>query len=117
MAVVGNGKYAPVVLKELALGVEVLPVSGRVTHHGILNVFPNPTSGNEINFRLSLGASDPVSVQLWDMYGNSSYTELGVVGNGELQLPTISAASFMPGVVYYLIRMGAEVHSGYFVKI
>jgi hypothetical protein len=117
MAVVGNGKYAPVVLKELALGVEVLPVSGRVTHHGILNVFPNPTSGNEINFRLSLGASDPVSVQLWDMYGNSSYTELGVVGNGELQLPAISAAGFMPGVVYYLIRMGAEVHSGYFVKI
>jgi hypothetical protein len=113
----GNGKYAPQVLKELTLGVEVLPVSGRVTHHGILNVFPNPTSGNEINFRLSLGASDPVSVQLWDMYGNSSYTELGVVGNGELQLPTISAASFMPGVVYYLIRMGAEVHSGYFVKI
>jgi len=113
----GNGKYAPQVLKELALGVEVLPVSGRVKQHGILNVFPNPTSGNEINFRLSLGASDPVSIQLWDMYGNSSYTELGVVGNGELQLPTISAASFMPGVVYYLIRMGAEVHSGYFVKI
>lgn len=113
----GNGKYAPQVLKELALGVEVLPVSGRVKQHGILNVFPNPTSGNEINFRLSLGAPDPVSVQLWDMYGNSSYTELGVVGNGELQLPAISAASFMPGIVYYLIRMGAEVHSGYFVKI
>lgn len=112
-----SGKYAPEVLKELALNVEVLPVNGYATNHSILNVFPNPTSGNEINFQLSLGAADPVSVQLWDTYGNNTYSEFGTAGTGALQLPAISAAGFMPGVIYYLVRMGAEVHSGYFVKI
>jgi len=113
----GNGKYVPAELKELALSVEVLPVTGHTSNHGILNVFPNPTSGNEINFQLSLGTADPVSVQLWDTYGNNTYSEFGTVGTGSLQIPAISAVGFMPGVIYYLVRMGAEVHSGYFVKI
>jgi hypothetical protein len=112
-----NGKYAPTALKELAFNVKALPVNGPATNHSILNVFPNPASGNEINFKLSLGASAPVSVQFWDIYGNHTYSELGMLETGEIQLPVISAAGFMPGVIYYLIRMGEEVHSGYFVKI
>ncbi len=111
-----NGKYAPAALKEFAISVEALPVNGHATNHSILNVFPNPT-GNEINFRLSLGAPDPISVEFWDMYDNHTYSELGMLGTGEIELPAIPAAGFMPGIIYYLIRIGGEVHSGFFVKI
>jgi hypothetical protein len=82
----------------------------------IMDVFPNPAGGNEINIKLLLGAEAPVSVQLFDVFGNSSFADFGIRAAGEAELPPVSLQGLAPGFVFYTIHIGGAPYTGRLVK-
>lgn len=112
----GQNRSIPAFLNELAL---------KLTHHEVetpdrnIEVFPNPIgeNNNELNFTVEMNTPTPINIQLWDVFGNNIYHEFQEDEvSGEVPIP-INVSDFMPGMVYYLVEIDGELHSGYFIKM
>jgi hypothetical protein len=81
----------------------------------ILNVFPNPTSG-QINFEYVLPSSGNVKIQLYDQLGKEfTKRELGVQAKG-YYFSSFYLSEIKSAVYHYKITYGTEEKTGTFIK-
>lgn len=82
----------------------------------LLNVFPNPTSG-EINFEMKLQTKTKVDISLRDNFGKTlTLNKTLEAGTNRLTMNE-DIRSLSSGIIYYTLQIGAKLYTGTFFKL
>lgn len=100
------------IAQEATLRLEVTP---KTIKHDLRNIYPNPFT-NTVTFEFELDSADDVTIRIADYFGNSQLSEENYpAGISSCVLQNVS--NLQGGVIYYIVHLGDEIHTGNLVKV